>query len=143
VAADPDKRVVATDQGIQKLIMQRNHPDHDSGPKHKLSNHGPNKTWALLSIKYPHQSRELCSGKISCTLMFVMLAVSVVMIIQVVALLSIGPCIVEKYTKSFIAMMVWSSLLNVVFVVYGLWMSYIFNVTSGAAIIIVAAVGSY
>ena len=83
------------------------------------------------------------------TLMIIMLAVSVVMIIQVVglilviALLTIGPFIVEKYTKSLVAMMLWSSSLNVVFAVCGLWMSYTINVTSGAAIIIVAASGFF
>jgi zinc transport system permease protein len=83
------------------------------------------------------------------TLMIIMLAVSVVMIIQVVglilviALLTIGPFIVEKYTKSLAAMMLWSSLLNVAFAVGGLWLSYAFNLTSGAAIILVAASGFF
>jgi zinc transport system permease protein len=82
-------------------------------------------------------------------LMIIMLAVSVVMIIQVVglilviALLTIGPFIVEKYTGSLATMMLISSLLNVVFVVGGLWLSYAFNLTSGAAIILVAASGFF
>jgi zinc transport system substrate-binding protein len=40
-ATNPGMRVVATDQGIQKLTMPRHHHDHDSGPKkHKSRNHG-------------------------------------------------------------------------------------------------------
>ena len=32
-ASNPGMRVVATDQGVQKLAMQRHHHDHDSDPK--------------------------------------------------------------------------------------------------------------
>ncbi len=75
-----------------------------------------------------------------------MLAVSVVLIIQVVgliliiALLTIPPFIVEKYAKSLFQMMIGSSLLGAVFTVSGLWLSYRFNLTSGASIIMVSGV---
>lgn len=72
------------------------------------------------------------------------LAMSIVMIIQVVglilviAMLTIAPFIVEKYTKSMLSMMLWSGLLNIVFTLCGLWLAFRFNLTSGAAIILVA-----
>ena len=73
-----------------------------------------------------------------------MLAVATVMIIQVVglilviALLTIPPFIAEKYSKSLFEMIVWSSVLSIFFTVTGLWLSYTFNLTSGATIILVA-----
>lgn len=76
-----------------------------------------------------------------------MIAVSVVLIIQVVglilviALMTIPPYIAEPYAKSLWRMMLASSFLNVIFVVLGLWLAYAFNLTSGAAIILVAAAG--
>ena len=76
-----------------------------------------------------------------------MLAVSIVFIIQVVglilviALLTIPPYIAEKYSKSLSVMMVLASLLSVLFTVSGLWLSYAFNLTSGASIILVAGLG--
>jgi zinc transport system permease protein len=76
-----------------------------------------------------------------------MLAVAIVFIIQVVglilviALLTIPPYIAEKYSKSLFVMMVLSSLLSVFFTVTGLWLSYAYNLTSGASIILVASLG--
>ena len=75
-----------------------------------------------------------------------MLAVTIVMVIQVVglilviALLTIPPFIVEKYAKSLAQMMVGSSLLGAVFTVAGLWLSYTYDLTSGAAIILIAGI---
>lgn len=73
-----------------------------------------------------------------------LLAVAIVMVIQVVgliliiALLTIPPFIVEKYARSLIWMMVGASVLGAVFTVSGLWLSYAFDLTSGATIILVA-----
>ena len=83
------------------------------------------------------------------TLYFVLLgmtAVATVMIMQVVglilviALLTIPPYIAEKYTKSLGKMMVVSSFLGIIFTLVGLWLSYSCDLTSGAAIILVAGV---
>jgi len=74
------------------------------------------------------------------------LAVTIVLVIQVVglilviALLTIPPFIVEKHAKSLLQMMVGSSLLGASFTVIGLWLSYRYDLTSGAAIIMVAGV---
>jgi zinc transport system permease protein len=78
-----------------------------------------------------------------------MLAVTIVMVIQVVglilviALLTIPPFILEKFAKSLFQMMVGSSLLGAVFTISGLWLSYAFNLTSGASIIMVAGIAFF
>jgi zinc transport system permease protein len=78
-----------------------------------------------------------------------MLAVAVVMVIQVVglilviALLTIPPFIVEKHARSLLQMMIGSSLLGALFTVFGLWLSYRFDLTSGAAIIMVSGAGFF
>ncbi len=78
-----------------------------------------------------------------------MVALTVVMIIRVVglilviALLTIPPFIAEKFTGSLRAMMVLSSILSCMFTIAGLWLSYLFNLTSGATIILVAAAGFF
>jgi zinc transport system permease protein len=78
--------------------------------------------------------------------MIAMLAVTIVMVIQVVglilviALLTIPPFIVEKHARSLGQMMVGSSLLGALFTISGLWLSYKYNLTSGATIIMVSGV---
>lgn len=78
-----------------------------------------------------------------------MTALSIVMIIRVVglilviALLSIPPYIAEKYTSSLGKMMVLSSLLGIFFTLVGLWLSYNYDFTSGATIILVAGVAFF
>jgi zinc transport system permease protein len=73
-----------------------------------------------------------------------LLAVTIVLVIQVVglilviALLTIPPFIVEKYAKSLLQMMVGASILGSFFTITGLWLSYTFDLTSGASIIMVA-----
>lgn len=75
-----------------------------------------------------------------------MIALAVVMIIRVVglilviALLSIPPYIAEKYSESLSNTMIFSVLLSTLFTLVGLWLSYSFNLTSGASIIMVAGV---
>jgi len=73
-----------------------------------------------------------------------MIALSIVMIIRVVglilviALLTIPPYIAEKYVRSLRMMMLVSTLLCCMFTMTGLWLSYMFNLTSGSTIIMVA-----
>ena len=77
-------------------------------------------------------------------LLVVMLAVVVVLLIRVVglilviALLSIGPFIAERFCRSIAGMMVLSSILNICFTLAGLAIAYHFNLTAGACIILVA-----
>lgn len=76
-------------------------------------------------------------------MLMVMIALSVVMVIQVVgliliiALLTIPPYIAERFSGSLLTMMFYSILLNILFTWAGLWLSYAFNLTSGASIIMV------
>jgi zinc transport system permease protein len=80
-------------------------------------------------------------------LLISMLAVTIVMIIQVVglilviALLTIPPSIMGRYARSLFQMMLGSCLLGVFFTLCGLWLAYAFNLTSGATIIMLAGLG--
>ena len=102
-----------------------------------------------LALSYDEEFAQIRGVRVNTlyVLMIVMLALGVVMIIQVVglilviALMTIPPYIAEKYSKSLVSMMVLSSMLSALFTVIGLWLSYVFNLTSGASIIIVAGVG--
>lgn len=77
-------------------------------------------------------------------LMLGMIAVSVVMIIQVVglilviALLSIAPNLAERQTRSLGGMMILAGFWSAFFCLAGLWLAYTFDITSGASIIAVA-----
>jgi zinc transport system permease protein len=70
----------------------------------------------------------------------IVLVIRVVGLILVIALLTIPPFIIEKHAKSLLQMMVGSSILGAVFTVAGLWLSYRYDLTSGAAIILVAGI---
>ncbi len=79
-------------------------------------------------------------GLIAMLSVAIVLVIQVVGLILVIALLTIPPFIVEKYAKSLFQVMAGSSLLGAVFTVSGLWLSYTFDLTSGASIIMVAGV---
>lgn len=74
-----------------------------------------------------------------------LVALSVVMVIQVVglilviAMLTIPPYIAEKFSDTMLKMMIFSSLMSCIFTITGLWLSYTFNLSSGAAIIMVGS----
>lgn len=70
----------------------------------------------------------------------VVIVVQVVGLILVIALLTIPPYIAEKYTKSMVSMMILSCFLGMFFTTGGLWLSYTFDMTSGAAIIFLAGI---
>lgn len=82
-------------------------------------------------------------------LLILMIALSVVLLIRIVglilviALLTIPPYIAERFSRSLVQMMVLSVLLNVLFTLTGLWLSYTYNLTSGPSIILVASVGFF
>lgn len=105
----------------------------------------------LLAISYDEEFarvRGVAVGPIYL-MMIGMLAVSIVMVIQVVglilviALLTIPPFIMERYARSLVHMMAGASLLGVLFTLAGLWLSYAFDLTSGASIILVAGAGFF
>jgi len=75
---------------------------------------------------------------VSMTAISIVLLMRVVGLILVIALLTIAPFIAERYSKSLHQMMLCSGALNILFTLLGLWLSYRFNLTSGASIILVA-----
>ena len=85
--------------------------------------------------------KKLYFGLIGILAVSIVLVIQVVGLILIIALLTIPPFIVEKYAKSLFQMMVASSLLGSLFTVIGLWLSYRYNLTSGAAIILVSGAG--
>ncbi len=102
----------------------------------------------LLAMSYDEEFARLRGVPVRLLyfLLMGMIAVSVVMIIRVVglilviALLTIPPYIAEKYAGSLLSMMALSGILSALFTLAGLWLSCSFNLTSGAAIIMVATV---
>jgi len=69
----------------------------------------------------------------------VIVAIKVVGLILFIALLTIPTYIAEKLTSSLAGMMLVSSLLCVTFTLVGLFVSYTYDITSGASIILVGA----
>ncbi len=70
----------------------------------------------------------------------VVVLIRVVGLILVIALFTIPASIAELFTRKLSRIMVASSILGMVFTVSGLFLSYYFNLTSGATIILVAGV---
>ena len=102
----------------------------------------------FLALSYDEEFakiRGVPTGVLYC-LLIILLALTIVLVIQIVglilviALLTIPPYIMEKRVKSLPQMMIGASLLGSVFTVAGLWLSSTYNLTSGAAIIMVAGV---
>ena len=73
----------------------------------------------------------------------VVIAIKVVGLILVIALLTIPIYIAEKVSNSLYGMMFISSILSSLFTLLGLYLSYSFNLTSGATIIIVSAMSLF
>ena len=71
----------------------------------------------------------------------VVIAIKVVGLIMVIAMLTIPVYIAEKLSNSLAKMMLYSGLIAALFTMTGLAVSYTYNLTSGASIIIISAVG--
>jgi zinc transport system permease protein len=105
----------------------------------------------ILAISYDAEFARLRGVPVNLLyfLFIALVAVSIVFIIRVVglilviALLTIPPYIAEKYAGSLMMMMLMSVILAVIFNMTGLWVSYSYNLTSGATIIMVAAAGFF
>lgn len=102
----------------------------------------------LMAISYDEEFARIRGVHVK-TLYFVLiglLAISIILVIQVVglilviALITIPPFMVEKYARSLMQMMVMSGLLGIFFTLSGLWLSYRYDLTSGASIILVSGV---
>jgi zinc transport system permease protein len=97
----------------------------------------------LLAMSYDEEFAQIRGVPVK-RLYFMLIgivAITVVMVVQVVglilviALLTIPPSIAEKYTQSLFGMMVLSCFVGMFFTTGGLWLSYTYDLTSGAAII--------
>lgn len=71
----------------------------------------------------------------------VVIAIKVVGLILVIAMLTIPVYIAEKLSSSLFSMMFLSGAVATLFTLVGLWLSYTYDLTSGASIIIVSALG--
>ncbi|MGI6375176.1 MAG: metal ABC transporter permease [Anaerolineae bacterium] len=80
----------------------------------------------------------LLLGMIALTVVMLM---RVVGLILVIAMLTIPPAISGRLVRRIVPMMALSALLGVAFTTVGLWLSYAWNLTSGASIILVAGAG--
>jgi zinc transport system permease protein len=102
----------------------------------------------LLAISYDEEFarirgvpiRAIYFALIGLLAVTIVLIIRIVGLILVIALLTIPPFMVEKYAKSLFQMMMGSSLLGALFTIFGLWLSYAFDLTSGASIILVAGI---
>ena len=102
----------------------------------------------FLALSYDEDFAKVRGVRVNLLyfLLLAMVALSVVMLIRIVglilviALLTIPPYIAEKHSASLRTMMFLSFLLSCFFAIAGLWISYLFNLTSGATIIMVAGV---
>ncbi|WP_281951428.1 metal ABC transporter permease [Nitrosophilus kaiyonis] len=78
-------------------------------------------------------------------LLLILIALTVVMsirsvgLILIIALFSIPPFIAEKFTISLKSMILLSSIISFVFIIFGLYISYIFNISATASIILTLA----
>lgn len=105
----------------------------------------------ILAVSYDSQYASLrgINVQLFYTLILVLSALTVVIAIKVVglilviALLTIPVYIAEKLSTSLGGMMIVSSLLSSLFTIFGLFISYQYNLTSGASIIIVSAVSLF
>lgn len=102
----------------------------------------------ILSVSYDSEYASLrgINVKFFYTLILVLAALSVVVAIKVVglilviALLTIPIYIAEELTNSLATMMIVSGILASIFTTIGLWISYSYDITSGASIILSGAV---
>jgi zinc transport system permease protein len=89
-------------------------------------------------------STRFYNGLLLCLIaLTVVVMIRAVGIILVIALLTIPPSIAGQYTRSMVSMMGLSVLLGAVFTTGGLYLSYLFDLPSGATIILLAGVGFF
>ncbi len=105
----------------------------------------------LLALAFDREFAGTCGVHVTLLhfMQLALVAVSVVMVIQVVglilviALMSIPPFLAERNANSLARMMLLATLWSMGFCIGGLWLSYTYNLTSGATIIAVATVGFF
>ena len=103
----------------------------------------------ILAVSYDSQyaslrgipSRLVYTMLLLGAAMTVVVSIKVVGLILVIALMTIPTYIAERVTRSLYSMMIVSGILAAIFTLCGLLASYIFDLTSGASIILVSATG--
>ena len=80
------------------------------------------------------------TGLLVAASLTVVMTIQAVGLILVIALLTIPPFIAERFVRSLAGMMLLGTVIAAAFTVAGLALSYRFNLSSGAVIILVAAV---
>jgi zinc transport system permease protein len=101
----------------------------------------------ILAVSYDSEYASLCGINVKffytviliLSALTVVIAIKVVGLILVIALLTIPVYIAQSITSSLYSMMISSGLIAALFTIIGLWISYSYNLTSGACIILVAA----
>ncbi|NPA04332.1 MAG: metal ABC transporter permease [Epsilonproteobacteria bacterium] len=102
----------------------------------------------LLALAYDREFATLrgLDVKFLHTLTLIMIALTVVMsirsigLILVIALFSIPPYIAEKFSRSYVGSMVLSGIITLIVMIAGLFISYTFNISASASIILFTAV---
>lgn len=105
----------------------------------------------LVALSYDEEFANISGVPVRALYYFVLVLVAlcvvvlirVVGLILVIALFTIPASIAELFTRKLSRIMIVSSGLGVVFTVAGLFLSYYFNLTSGATIILVAGVSYF
>ena len=105
----------------------------------------------ILAVSYDSQYASLrgINVKFFYTLILILSALTVVVAIKVVglilviALLTIPVYIAEKLSNTLSIMMVLSGLFSSIFTIVGLYISYTYNIASGAAIILISALSLF
>ncbi len=80
---------------------------------------------------------------ISAIALTVVMVMQVVGLIMVIALMTIPSAVANQFVKEIKQMMILSVLISILFILIGLWLAYIFNLTSGATIILVCGSGYF
>ena len=103
----------------------------------------------ILAVSYDSEYANLRSINVpffytlilALSALTVVIAIKVVGLILVIALLTIPIYIAEKISNTLATMMLYSGVLSTVFTLLGLFLSYTYDLTSGASIIMVSAFG--
>ncbi len=102
----------------------------------------------MLALAYDEEFAQIRGVRVKALYfgMIAVLSVAVVMVIQVVglilviAMMTLPPLMVEPFARSLSRMMAAATGVGAVVAVSGLWLSYAFDLTSGAAIVLVGGV---
>jgi zinc transport system permease protein len=101
----------------------------------------------ILSVSYDSEYAELSGINVKffyslilvLSALTVVIAIKIVGLILVIALLTIPVYIAQEISKSLKSMMIYSGIIATFFTLCGLYLSYTFNLTSGASIILSSA----